>query len=81
VGVSTYPAFTANEKCWLSLAVLSEEVPLGSEVTVVWGEPDGGSKKPVVERHAQRQIRATVHPWPYARQARQAYRPPVGAAR
>ncbi len=75
VGVSTYPAFTANEKSWLSLAVVGEEAPLGSEVTVVWGEPDGGSKKPVVERHTQRQIRATVHPWPYARDARQGYRP------
>ena len=29
LGVSTYPAFTANEKSWLSLAVLSEEAPLG----------------------------------------------------
>jgi vanillate/3-O-methylgallate O-demethylase len=47
IGVSTYPAFTANEKSWLSLAVLSEEAPLGSEVIVVWGEPDGGSKQPV----------------------------------
>jgi len=76
VGVSTYPAYTVNEKTWLSLAVIDEaDAQFGSEVTVVWGEENGGSKKPVVERHVQKEIRATVHPWPFSRQAREEYRP------
>lgn len=28
----------------------------GAEFTVVWGEPDGGTAKPVVERHVQTRI-------------------------
>ena len=40
--------------------MLDEDVPDGSEVVVVWGEENGGSRKPVVERHVQTNIRATV---------------------
>jgi crossover junction endodeoxyribonuclease RusA len=29
-------------------------------VTLVWGEENGGSKRPVVERHVQTEVRATV---------------------
>jgi vanillate/3-O-methylgallate O-demethylase len=47
----------------------------GTEVTVVWGEPDGGSAKPTVEPHAQTEIRAVVGPAPYAAAAREGYRP------
>jgi hypothetical protein len=43
-------------------------------VTFVWGEEDGGSSKPTVERHKQLEIRATVSPVPYAEPARAAYR-------
>jgi hypothetical protein len=50
------------------------EAAFGKEVTVIWGEPDGGSKKPGVERHVQKEIRATLRPWPYSKQA-QDYRP------
>jgi vanillate/3-O-methylgallate O-demethylase len=82
VGVSTYPAYTANEKAWISLAVIDEaHATLGLQVTVVWGEENGGSKKPVVERHAQKEIRATVSPWPFSKQARQHYRPTVPTGR
>jgi len=42
------------------LAMLDENVAEGSEVTVVWGEPNGGTKKPSVERHVQTNVRATV---------------------
>jgi hypothetical protein len=35
-------------------------------VTLVWGEPDGGTRKTQVERHRQTEIRATVAPAPYA---------------
>ena len=42
--------------------------PAGRAVT--WGEPDGGSRKPHVERHDQTVIRATVVATPYSSAAR-----------
>jgi hypothetical protein len=47
----------------------------GTPVTVVWGEEDGGTSKPTVERHAQVRIRATVAPAPISEVARLSYRP------
>ena len=60
VGLSTYTVYTANVRSWFSLAMIDEDVADGSDVTVVWGEEDGGSRKPIVERHVQTPIRATV---------------------
>jgi glycine cleavage system aminomethyltransferase T len=60
VGLSTYVVYTANVRCWFSLAMLDEDVADGTEVTVVWGEENGGTRKPIVERHVQTDIRATV---------------------
>ncbi|MBL4575043.1 MAG: hypothetical protein JKY51_02960 [Opitutaceae bacterium] len=60
VGLSTYTVYTSNVRCWFSLAMVDEAVADGTEVTVVWGEEDGGSAKPNVERHVQTNIRATV---------------------
>jgi vanillate/3-O-methylgallate O-demethylase len=45
----------------------------GTEVTLVWGEPDGGSAKTTVERHRQFEMRALVAPVPYSREVRAAY--------
>lgn len=33
----------------------------GTEVTVVWGEKVVGLNKPVMERHAQTEVRAIIH--------------------
>jgi glycine cleavage system aminomethyltransferase T len=75
VGLSTYPAYLSVDHQWVSLAIIDEtEAAFGQDVTVVWGEPDGGSRKPGVERHVQTEIRATVQPWPYSKQAKD-YRP------
>ena len=60
VGLSTYTVYTANVRGWFSLAMLDENVADGSEVSLVWGEANGGSLKPSVERHAQTEVRATV---------------------
>ena len=60
VGLSTYTVYTANVRSWFSLAMIDEDVADGSDVTVVWGEEDGGSRKPIVERHVQTPIRAMV---------------------
>ena len=75
VGLSTYPCYLAVDRQWISLAMIDEaDCEYGKEVTLIWGEPDGGSKKPGVERHVQMEIRATIMPWPYVEAAR-TYRP------
>ncbi|MDX2376943.1 aminomethyl transferase family protein [Microbacterium sp. LRZ72] len=73
VGLSMFTGVTANEKRGLSLATVDHDVPVGTEVRVVWGEPDGGSKKTTVEPHEQIAIRAVVSPVPYAETARTEY--------
>lgn len=67
VGISTMGGFTNNERKLLSLGVVDDTIPEGTEVTLVWGEPDGGSAKPQVERHVQTPIRAVVGPVPYSK--------------
>lgn len=70
VGLSTYPCYLATDHQWVSLATIDEaDAQFGDEVTVIWGEPNGGSRKPGVERHVQKEIRATIQPWPYSKQA------------
>jgi vanillate/3-O-methylgallate O-demethylase len=73
VGVSTFSGYSFNERSLLSLAVLDADVEIGSEATLIWGEEGGGSAKPVVERHAQCEIRAIVSPCPYSEVARTEY--------
>lgn len=75
VGVSITPAYLPNARVWISLAILDPDVAeTGSEVSVIWGEPDGGSRKLAVERHRQVPIRATVQPWPFHKASREANR-------
>lgn len=72
VGLSTYPAYLSVDHQWISLAMIDEnDAAFGKEVTVIWGEPNGGSSKPGVERHVQKEIRATIQPWPYSRQGKE----------
>ena len=76
VGLAMYTGYSFNEKRVLSLSTIDVEYSEpGTEVTILWGEPDGGSPKPTVERHRQMEVRATVGPAPYAEGARTAYRP------
>jgi syringate O-demethylase len=76
VGVSTWIGYSSNEGKMLTLAVLdADHAEPGTEVIFVWGEPDGGSAKPTVERHVQTHMRAVVSPVPYAEVARKAYAP------
>ncbi|HZL95116.1 MAG TPA: hypothetical protein VFB99_15785, partial [Vicinamibacterales bacterium] len=76
VGVSTYTGYSFNERSMLSLACVDvKHAKPGTKVQVVWGEEDGGSTKPTVERHKQVTIRAVVQPAPYGETARVAYRP------
>jgi vanillate/3-O-methylgallate O-demethylase len=79
IGLSTYTGYTTNERKILSIALLDAgHATPGEEVTILWGEPDGGSRKPRVELHQQTLVRATVAPAPYASAVRQMMRAPVG---
>ena len=73
IGLSTFSGYSYNERAMLSLAVVDVEVEIGTEVTLVWGEENGGSAKPVVERHEQTELRAVVSPCPYSEVARTSY--------
>ncbi len=73
VGVSTFSGYSFNERSMLSLGAVDADVKIGTEVVLVWGEENGGSRKPVVERHRQFEIRAVVSPVPYSEVARTTY--------
>ena len=74
VGISTWVGYSANEGRMLTIAILdAEHAEPGTEVTFVWGEENGGTSKPTVERHEQMEIRAIVSPVPYAETARKVY--------
>ena len=67
--------YTSNVRSWISLAVVDANAAKpGTEVSILWGEPDGGSKKPTVERHIQTEMKATVHPCPISVTAREIYK-------
>jgi vanillate/3-O-methylgallate O-demethylase len=74
VGLSMFSGCSYNERAQLSLGIIDEEYAVpGTQVTLVWGEPDGGTKKTTVERHRQFNMRARVAPVPYTREVREAY--------
>jgi vanillate/3-O-methylgallate O-demethylase len=73
VGLSMWTGYSENERTALSLATVDPHVEIGSEVKVIWGEPDGGSQKATVERHKQLEVRAIVSPAPYSVVARKEY--------
>ena len=73
VGASMFAGYSYNERSMLSLGIVDPNVAEGSEVTLLWGEPGGGTKKPTVERHKQIEIRAIVSPVPYASVVRESY--------
>lgn len=74
VGLSTWIGYSANEGRMLALAMVDEAFAQpGARVTLLWGEPDGGTRKPTVERHVQAEIGATVSPVPYSEVARDHY--------
>ena len=73
IGFSMWTGYSENERTALSLATVDPDVAIGTEVRVVWGEPDGGSGKATVERHKQFPVRAIVSPAPYSVVARTDY--------
>jgi vanillate/3-O-methylgallate O-demethylase len=73
VGLSMFTGYSHNERCGLSLGVVDPDVAPGTELTLVWGEENGGTAKPTVERHRQCEVRVRVAPAPYSRDARDSY--------
>jgi glycine cleavage system aminomethyltransferase T len=67
IGLSTMAIYSSNVRSWISLCMIDEdEVNYGEEVSLVWGEPNGGSSNPAVERHVQTGIRATIGSKPFS---------------
>ena len=74
VGLSMFSGYSYNERSMLSLGMVDPDIEIGTELTLMWGEEDGGTQKTTVERpHKQAEIRAIVSPVPYARAAREQY--------
>jgi vanillate/3-O-methylgallate O-demethylase len=80
-GFSTYVVYSSNARRWISLALIDETaVQDGDTVELTWGEPKGGSNRPVVERHRQTKVRAVVAPSPLVSKMREGYRPYLSQA-
>ncbi len=76
IGVSTWIGYSSNEGKLLTLAMIDPTyVEFGKEVTLVWGEPNGGTTKPTVEPHVQTELRAVVNPVPIVGAVRTSYAP------
>lgn len=66
VGISHSRSFEWDLRGIVSLCTIDVEYSEpGTEVTLVWGEPDGESPNPRIEDHAQTEIRTEVQPAPY----------------
>ena len=73
IGFSMFAGYSYNERSFLSLGVADPDVEIGSEVTLVWGEENGGTKKATVESHKQFEIRVVVSSVPYSKVVRETY--------
>jgi vanillate/3-O-methylgallate O-demethylase len=73
VGLSMFTGYSFNERTGLSLATVDPEIKVGTELRVVWGEENGGTRKTTVERHKQTEVRVIVSPTPYSEVAREQY--------
>lgn len=66
VGVSHSRSFQWDIRGVASLCRIDiEHSEPGTEVTLIWGEPDGNSPNPRIGDHVQTEIEATVRPAPY----------------
>ena len=57
----------------MSLGIVDPGIEIGDELTLIWGEESGGTRKTTVEPHRQLAIRVRVARTPYARAAREGY--------
>lgn len=73
VGLSMFAGYSYNERSMLSLGIVDPSLEIGTEVTLLWGEENGGTQKATVERHKQIPIRAIVSTVPYSKVVREEY--------
>lgn len=73
VGFSMFTGYSYNERSMLSLGMVDPDIEIGTELTLVWGEEGGGTRKTTVERHKQIEIRVIVSPVPYSKVVRETY--------
>jgi len=67
VGLSMYLVYTVNIGGFVSIAMIDEASAVdGTELTVVWGQSDGGASNPFTLPHVQTTLRATVSTQPPA---------------
>lgn len=80
-GVSCHTGYLGEEGAIVSLAMLDREhAEIGTELTLTWGEPNGGSRKRQVERHEQTTVRVTVAPAPISSAVRRMQRAAIGGS-
>jgi glycine cleavage system aminomethyltransferase T len=60
VGLAFVHGYTVNLGFWVSLATVDSNIADGTEVELLWGEPDGGASNPFLPSHKQTKIRATI---------------------
>jgi vanillate/3-O-methylgallate O-demethylase len=73
VGVSFLSGYISTERTILSLAIVDNDVEVGDELVLLWGEAGGHNDTPVKPTKLF-EIRATVTPTPYSDYAREHYR-------
>jgi vanillate/3-O-methylgallate O-demethylase len=73
VGMSMFGGYSYNERTALSLGIVDPGIEIGEQLTLVWGEENGGTKKTTVEKHKQLEVRVTISPVPYSRVVRDTY--------
>ncbi|MGA7270087.1 MAG: aminomethyl transferase family protein [Acidimicrobiia bacterium] len=73
VGFSMFSGYTFNDRSFISLGTVDPDIEIGDELTLVWGEENGGTDKTTVERHRQTEIRVRVVATPYSPDARESY--------
>ena len=73
-GTAHYTAYLATERAMLTLALVDEQLKIGDEVVLTWGELGGGWNGFETPKNDPFEIRAIVSPAPYSRVAREEYR-------
>jgi len=73
VGFSMFGGYSYNERTALSLGIVDPNIEIGEQLTLVWGEENGGTKKTTVEKHKQLDVRVTISPVPYSSVVRDTY--------
>jgi vanillate/3-O-methylgallate O-demethylase len=73
VGMSMFTGYSWNERAQLSLGIVDGDIKEGDILTLIWGEENGGTTKPTVERHKQKEVQVRVASVPYSSVARETY--------